>query len=197
VSSLAPAIGLVVIAAITPGPNNFVVLRAAARAGMRAALPAIVGAVAGGLVLLAVVAAGAGRVFAAEASLRTVAALGGGAYLAWLGLRMVLGSAAPSDDAEGAEPASPAPSRAAAMFAFQFLNPKAWVMVLAVTAATPDALVPLAAVFTVVPFACLSLWSALGAFGLRRLRGAAMARLLDRAFGVALVVVAVALAFES
>lgn len=196
-SSLAPVVGLVWIAAITPGPNNLVVLRAATRSGMRGALPAIAGAIAGGLVLLAVVVAGAGRAFAAEPSLRTGIALAGGAYLAWLGGRMIVNPGASPVDAQDRPSPSSDPSRATAMFTFQFLNPKAWVMILTVTAATPGELLPLAAVFTVVPLVCLSLWAALGAFGVRRLRGTAMARLLDRAFGVALVVIALALAFEA
>lgn len=43
-TSLAPAIGLMLVAAITPGPNNLEVLRAAASGGMPAAIPAIAGA---------------------------------------------------------------------------------------------------------------------------------------------------------
>ena len=45
--------GLLCVAAITPGPNNLVVLRASSQGGIRAALPAIAGIVLGGLLLLA------------------------------------------------------------------------------------------------------------------------------------------------
>ena len=44
---------LVFAAAITPGPNNFLVLRIALENGVRAALPAIAGVVLGGLAMLA------------------------------------------------------------------------------------------------------------------------------------------------
>lgn len=194
-SSLAPIIGLVWVAAITPGPNNLIVLRASAREGLRAAVPVILGAVTGGLALLAVISAGAGRVFAAEPRVRTSLAVAGGLYLAWLGVRLIAraGRAATEDD-ERVLPRAAAP-RLATMFAFQFLNPKAWVMVLTVSAAAADRTVALPLIQTVVPLVCLSLWAALGMFGVRRLRGAATGW-LDRVCGVALIVVALAVALE-
>ena len=194
-SSLAPIIGLVWVAAITPGPNNLIVLRASAREGLRAAVPVILGAVTGGLALLAVISAGAGRVFAAAPRVRTSLAVAGGQYLEWLGVRLIAraGRAATEDD-ERVLPRAAAP-RLATMFAFQFLNPKAWVMVLTVSAAAADRTVALALIQTVVHLVCLSLWAALGMFGVRRLRGAATGW-LDRVCGVALIVVALAVALE-
>ena len=50
---------LIALGALTPGPNNLVVLGAGARGGLWAALPPIAGIVAGSLAMLAVVAAGA------------------------------------------------------------------------------------------------------------------------------------------
>jgi threonine/homoserine/homoserine lactone efflux protein len=82
--------GLVAVAAITPGPNNFVVMRAAASSGIAGALPAIAGVVFGSLALLALVAAGAGALFSVFPASRLVIAFGGGGYLAWMGGRMVL-----------------------------------------------------------------------------------------------------------
>src|SRR5262249_33886110 len=49
VSAVAGVAGLVAIAAVTPGPNNFIVLRAASQAGIRGAWSAIAGVVLGGL----------------------------------------------------------------------------------------------------------------------------------------------------
>ena len=85
---LLAACGLLCVAAITPGPNNLVVLRAAGHAGLRGALPAIVGIVCGGLLLLAVTALGAGAVLAAHPPLRRWAGAIGALYLIWLGISL-------------------------------------------------------------------------------------------------------------
>ena len=51
--------GIVLAAAITPGPNNFVVMDAATRHGLAGAVPAIVGVLLGSAALITVVLAGA------------------------------------------------------------------------------------------------------------------------------------------
>lgn len=182
--------GVIAVAAITPGPNNLVVMRAAAQAGFLGALPAIAGILAGGLVMLALAMAGAGVLFADEPRLYLVIAAGGGAYLCWLGTRLVMNSFAPPRT-QAAPPALPA--GAPALFAFQFFNPKSWVLVLTVTAAVQggaeptQAWWPLAALFTVIPALCLALWSLLGvammgSLGRLRVRG-----WIDRVLGLLLI----------
>jgi threonine/homoserine/homoserine lactone efflux protein len=84
------------------------------------------------------------------------------------------------------------PAGARGLFAFQFLNPKAWVLVLtAVSAARGSAepataLAGLAALFVAIPTASLALWSMLG-LSLRRSRERRAPAWLDRALGVLLV----------
>ena len=80
---------VVTVGAITPGPNNWVVMRAAARSGAAGAVPVIAGVVLGSLALLVLVAAGGGAAFEAEPRLRTALAIGGSLYLAALGARLV------------------------------------------------------------------------------------------------------------
>ena len=58
---LLPAAALILVAAITPGPNNLVVMHAAAQRGLRAALPPITGIVLGSLALYAVALAGGAK----------------------------------------------------------------------------------------------------------------------------------------
>ncbi|MGY0619620.1 LysE family translocator [Lysobacter sp. A378] len=192
------AAGLIAVAAITPGPNNLIVMRAASQSGFMAALPAITGVVAGGLVMLLLVMAGAGVMFAAEPRLQRVITVGGAAYLCWLGASLVMGSFA-RHGANGVAPVRALPIGAAALFGFQFLNPKSWVMVLTVTAAVrsgaeaSQVLLPLAALFTVIPALCLALWCALGVlmttyFDRRRVRS-----WLDRVMGLLLFVSALLL----
>ena len=164
--ALIGAAGAIAAAALTPGPNNFVVMRTAARGGIAAALPAIGGVVLGSLVLLGVVVAGAGTAFEAVPHLRMALAIAGCLYLVYLGAQLLLGTR------NAAESQERLPAGVAGLFGFQFLNPKSWVLVLTATAATPaswSALArfgQLAALFAVIPTVCLLLWAALG----RRLR---------------------------
>ncbi|HUH89826.1 MAG TPA: LysE family translocator [Lysobacter sp.] len=191
------AAGLIAAAAITPGPNNLVVMRVAMHAGFIGALPAIAGILAGGLVMLLLVVAGAGVLFAAVPRLHHVITVGGGAYLCWLGARLVMDSFAKSS-AQGAA-GHALPSDAAALFGFQFLNPKSWVMVLTVTSAVragteaSQVFLPLAVLFTLIPALCLALWSALGALMTTWLHRPRVRNWMDRVMGVLLLVSALLL----
>lgn len=179
--------GLLLAAAITPGPNNLVVLREAGRGGVRGAAPAIGGIVLGGLALFALIAAGAGGVLARHDALRTILGALGGGYMAWLGLRLLTGARG------GATSALPVvlPAGGAGLFGFQFLNPKGWTMVLTAVAAWPASrpadYLPLALLFTLIPLACLLLWAGGGHLLASRLACARFRRRVDAAMGVLLV----------
>ena len=194
---LLAACGLLLVAAITPGPNNLVVLRAAGRAGVRGALPAIAGIVGGGLLLLAVTALGAGAAFAAHPPLRRWTGAIGALYLAWLGVSLGVAGIAPRHAA--AAPAA-LPAGTLGLIGFQFLNPKSWVIVLSVLAAMPATglsdYLPLAGLFVLVPALCLLLWAALGAWLARWLVRPAVRRGVDLAMGAALVACAFLLLLE-
>ena len=182
---LLAAAGLLLTAAVTPGPNNLVVLREAGRGDARGTACAIGGIVLGGLALLAMVAAGLGALLATHATLRTALAAAGAAYMAWLGLRLLgaRGTATVRDPA--------LPTGALGLFGFQFLNPKGWAMVLAIVAARPPGGVagylPLALLFTVIPLACLLLWSLAGRLLAASLARPRVRRRVDAALGVLLL----------
>jgi threonine/homoserine/homoserine lactone efflux protein len=196
-SALLVAAGLLATGAITPGPNNLVVMRITAQAGFIAALPAIAGIVGGGLLMLMVVMAGAGAVFAAEPRLYTVITLVGGAYLFWLGAHIVMRSFATASANPGTS--RPVPVSTGALFGLQFLNPKSWIMVLTVVAAVRDGPPPvvrlsLLALFTAVPALCLAAWCAVGALLGPHLGRASVRAWLDRVMGALLCVSALLLA---
>jgi threonine/homoserine/homoserine lactone efflux protein len=165
VNALLAAAGLLCVAAITPGPNNLVVLRAAGHAGLRGAMPAIAGIVLGGLLLLATTALGAGAAFATHPSLRQWTGLIGSLYLAWLGMSLCVAGIAPR---HAATTATALPAGTLGLIGFQFLNPKTWVIVLTVLAVVPpDGLrnhLLLAGMFVLIPTPCLLLWAVLGAW---------------------------------
>jgi len=189
--------GLLCVAAITPGPNNLVVLRAAGHAGLRGAMPAIVGIVCGGLLLLAVMALGAGAAFATHPPLRRWAGAIGALYLVWLGVSLCAAGIAPRRAA--ATPAT-LPAGTLGLIGFQFLNPKSWVIVLTVLAAMPGTglrdYLPLAGLFVLIPTLCLLLWAALGAWLARWLVRPTVRRAVDIAMGALLVACAFLLLIE-
>jgi threonine/homoserine/homoserine lactone efflux protein len=181
---------LVLVTAITPGPNNLIVLRAATRSGVMSAVPSILGIVLGSLGLLALVFAGAGAAFEAEPRLRAAVTIGGCVYLCWLGVNVIRGSAS----APSMEPGSDAVRGMASMFLFQFLNPKGWVMVLTASSVAGARFWQLAIVFAVIPTVCLGIWAVLGAGMSRALRRPMVTAWFDRAMGILLVVSAAAIA---
>lgn len=184
--------GLLLVGAITPGPNNFIVMRQAAQEGLPAALRAIVGVLAGCLALLLVVVVGAGRLFAAEPRLALALTAAGGLYLTFLGARLVIASFADGDGGPSDE-SSELPAGIGGLFVFQFLNPKAWVLVLTATSAVqqsiaaPARLPVLVGLFLLIPLIGLSVWSSLGLAMMRYLRSARVRGWVDRVMGVPLV----------
>ncbi len=200
--ALIGVIGFLVVAAATPGPNNLVVMRTAARSGFRAALPAIGGVVLGGLALLAVVIAGAGALFAAEPQLRFAVTIGGCLYLAWLAVGLMF---ARNERNEAAAPAPALSGRLAqgvgGLFIFQFLNPKGWVMLLtaAATVSAASALesfAVLAVLFVPISLVCLLVWALFGSLIMRWLERPEIKNRFDRAMGGLLLGAAALLLFE-
>lgn len=183
-NALAATAGLLLVAAITPGPNNLAVLRAAEMGGAYQAWPAIAGITLGGTAML-VVTITVGSPLAEWAYIRAGVAAGGAAYLAWLGLAMIF-------EPGGQPERRSLPVGFFALFGFQFLNPKSWVMVLSLVTAFPPMpmhltfawLVPF---FLVIPTACLLLWAAAGVRLATHLRTPKSKRHFDQLMGVALV----------
>ncbi len=183
-SALIAASGLLLVATLSPGPNNLVVLRTAAQGGIAAAWPSILGIVLGGVTLLGV-AITVGASASAWPQARTVIAVAGAIYLGWLGLRLL--------HARGDEHASAAlPAGITGLFCFQFLNPKSWVMALSLVAAFPplgmvQTLAWLIPLFLLIPTASLLLWALLGQQLATHLRNPGLRRRVDRIMGLALL----------
>jgi threonine/homoserine/homoserine lactone efflux protein len=186
--------GLITVGAITPGPNNLIVLRTAAKGGFPDALPAVAGIVLGGLGLLLLVAAGGAILFQLLPGLRLALALAGSMYLVWLGFRLIAGSFGPKQDDESG---LRLPAGLAGLAAFQLLNPKSWVLVLTAVAAMPPSsplvLLQLAGLFVVIPATCLLLWSSCGALMMRALANGSISSWFDRVMGGTLAASAAAL----
>jgi threonine/homoserine/homoserine lactone efflux protein len=198
---LAGIAALVGVGAITPGPNNLAVMSAAARFGIRGALPAIAGIVAGSLALFLLVALGAGALLDAQPRLRILIVLSGCAYLGYLGVRLFGNAWWGRNDTVSGQSREPR-VEALGLFGFQFLNPKGWALVFTVSsAAHAEAvrwldLLTVAALFVAIPTVCLLLWSLFGSLFTARLRRKAFRIGFDSAMGSVLVASALLLGLE-
>jgi len=166
-------------------------MTAGARAGIAGAFPALAGIILGTLAMTAIVVFGAGAAFAAEPRLRTAITAAGCLYLAWLGLRLFAASDATAASASRRE--TRLPSHVAGLFFFQFLNPKAWAMVLTVTSGVDSGIGStriglLVALIVLIPAVCLALWAWLGVLMTRRLTRPRASIWFQRSMGVLLVV---------
>jgi threonine/homoserine/homoserine lactone efflux protein len=179
-----PVIGLLTVAAITPGPNNMLAMEAGAQ-GVGAVARVILGVLAGSLLLLALVALGMDAVLAAYPAAVRMLALAGGVYLLCLGFRLL----SPREGAEGLA-ARGAPSAPKSVALFQLLNPKAWLMVTTAVALLPGtAELPVLALFLApISAICLSLWAMAGAAAMRLLQSPKARRSFDFCIGLILAV---------
>lgn len=147
---------------LTPGPNNVMLTASGANFGLRRTLPHMLGICAGFALQLLAVCAGLGALFSRWPQLQDGLRWLGAVYLIYLGWRLLR-------PAEANARHAPRPLTLFEAAAFQFLNPKAWVMNL--TAATlflPRELAPaVAAAYMLVcgvliPAPCVLLWALFG-----------------------------------
>lgn len=147
---------------LTPGPNNVMLTASGANFGLRRTLPHMLGICGGFALQLLAVCAGLGAIFSRWPQLQDGLRWVGAAYLVYLGWRLLR-------PAETEARHAPRPLTFLEAAAFQFLNPKAWVMNL--TAATlflPHELAPLTAtvymlgVGVLVPAPCVLVWALFG-----------------------------------
>ena len=123
---------LLLVATLTPGPNNLLMLQIGLAGGMRAALRPATGVVLGGLLMLLGAYSGVAALVAAHPRLRPLITLGGAVFVAWLGLRLICSSFATPAARSPAGAASPGGLLGMALF--QLTNPKSWLLVLTVSA---------------------------------------------------------------
>lgn len=147
---------------VTPGPNNMMLLTSGVNFGFRPTIPHMLGIGSGFFLLLICVGFGLGALLAAFPPLFIVLKVAGGLYLLWIawkiGTSRVLG--------EGKAGAAPMSFWAAA--AFQWVNPKAWVMAVSAMAAYTNrdnytlTVILVAAAFGLVNLPSVSIWAGFG-----------------------------------
>lgn len=161
-SALPAGILFALVTSITPGPNNTMLLASGVNFGFRRTLPHLWGISFGVVVLMLSVGLGLGEAFAHIPVLYTVLEVASVAYLLYLAWK--IGTSGELKVKTGER----RPMRFHEAIAFQWINPKAWMMVL--TAATTVHLsdshsmnaLAMAAVFYVIGFPCICVWAGFG-----------------------------------
>ncbi|WP_339488336.1 LysE family translocator [Pseudomonas sp. EL_65y_Pfl2_R95] len=150
------------VTSVTPGPNNMMLLASGVNFGMRRSLPHMLGISIGFMILVIAVGLGLGQLFAQVPVLYSVLRYAGAAYLLYLAWK-IANAGAPEGQKSGAKPFSFLQAAA-----FQWINPKAWVMAIgAITTYTPHEnftvnVLLIAALFAIVNCPSVGLWTVAG-----------------------------------
>ncbi|MBF7141991.1 MULTISPECIES: LysE family translocator [Pseudomonas] len=175
------------VASITPGPTNLIVLSTSARRGWRACVPIILGAGAGAALLVWIAGTGAGTALLALPYARTAMTALGLCWMLWLAWKLFTSPVAPLD-AAASEP--PRELGLVGALLLQWVNPKSWLMALAVIGvftADGQPLTPLCMAFFLVALPCLGAWALLGRGAARWLSTPAHLRWMNRSLALLLV----------
>ena len=191
-NTLAPAIGLLLVAAITPGPNNILIMNAALQGGWRSAARTLLEILAGSLTLFLLANLGLSVVTDQLPFLVTGIVVAGASYLAWMGLALVIST--PGASGTDGPPNLTSPISVAT---FQLLNPKGWVLTSVFLAASAgSSLFVLVFVLLMTLTACLSAWAFAGFALTSAYQNPATRRRIDLGLGGALVLFALLLTVE-
>lgn len=152
------------VACITPGPNNIMIMASGLNYGVRRTLPHLLGISVGFPAMFIGVGVGLGSLFEAYPGLHGVIKVAGISFLLYLAYRIATTSAEPELQADSR------PMRFFEAVLFQWVNPKAWVncvgAIAAFTTVNGDVLIQalwIALAFFVVCFPSVSVWLLSGA----------------------------------
>ncbi|AEN63109.1 Lysine exporter protein (LYSE/YGGA) [Enterobacter soli] len=161
--SLIPFLLFAFVASITPGPTNILVLTNSQHFGVKNTVPAILGGCIAASAIVLISGAGAGEVLRQYPLIRQVMSWAGVLWLSWMSWQLF--------SAPAANLSSKSPNRFTAQAAalLQVVNPKTWMMALAVVSlfapASDNALRDIALMalwFLMISIACLFCWAWLG-----------------------------------
>ena len=175
------------VSSITPGPNNIMLMTSGVNFGVRRTIPHALGVSLGFPLMVAVVGLGLAGIFSRFPVLLVAMKWLGAAYLVYLAVKLARATPIASGSAGGR------PMTFFQAAAFQWINPKAWIMALTAVAtyALPDhytrTVVLVAATFGIVCLPTVSRWVLFGT-GLRRmLQNPVMLRVFNLAMGALLI----------
>jgi threonine/homoserine/homoserine lactone efflux protein len=179
-------LGFAIAGSVTPGPNVLMVAAAAAGHGLRAVVPHMLGITFGFAGMILLTGLGLSGPLAASPTLHAVLRWAGAAWLLWLAWKIA--TAVP----RAAEARPPLGFWGAA--GFQWVNPKAWMLVAAAIPTFTTEAMPLlpqvlviSATFFAVQIPCLLVWAGIGIGAARLLREPGRLRAFNIAMALLLV----------
>ena len=185
-----PLLTYVATMSVTPGPNNLMLAASGVNFGFRRTVPHMLGISIGHGIQVAIVAGLLAWVMAWLDDMRLGLVLAGCAYLLWLAWRQ-----AQAGQPGGGKSAQPLGFIGAALF--QWVNPKAWMMVLNTAilflprGGGWGAALSLALICALVNFPCIALWAVVGDRLRFRLRDPRALRVFNYAMALLLAATAV------
>lgn len=188
-----PFILFAFVASITPGPTNILVLSSSSRYGFVAALPIILGGCGGAATLVLVVGLGVGETLVRLPTVQTAMSWLGALWLSYLAWQIF--SSSPSAMASDAK--APIGRRLGLLGAasLQLVNPKTWMMALAVVGVfsvagvdQTEQVVRLSLVFFLVSIPCLGFWACVGLGAAKVVRSARGMRRFNQLMALLLLV---------
>jgi len=150
------------VSSITPGPNNLMLLASGVNYGFARTLPHMLGISGGFCFLLLCVGFGLGQILQTAPMLYTALKFAGAAYLIYLAWRIATSSPIDSNIGKGR------PMTFLEAAAFQWVNPKAWVMAVTSMAiyTQPETYIftvlIVALVFTIINLPSVAVWAGMG-----------------------------------
>ena len=177
------------VTSVTPGPNNMMLLASGVNFGLRRSLPHMFGISLGFMLLVASVGLGLGQLFEQVPLLYSVLRYLGAAYLLYLAWKIANSGAPDSQNNAAGKPFSFLQAAA-----FQWVNPKAWIMAIgAITTYTPQEnfvvnVLLIAALFALVNCPSVGLWTVAGSLLRNWLNNSRALRVFN--IGMALLLVA-------
>ena len=181
------------VSSITPGPNNMMMLASGVNFGFRRSVPHWLGICGGFTFMLSAVGLGLHTLLAEHPALYDVLRYAGSAYLVWMAWRLATASAAPTAPDDETPGTDVRPLGVLAAAAFQWVNPKAWVMAvtamstyLPVRAQAIDVLA-LALLFGLINLPCVACWAGGGAALRRFLQDPLRLRIFNISMALALL----------
>ena len=124
---IAALFSFLLVSSITPAPNNIMLAISGVNFGLRRTLPQMLGISAGLLLIIIGIGLGLGTVFSHYPLVRQALRIGGIVYTLWLSWKIATAGSLGGGD-------MPHPLRFSGAFAFQWVNPKLWVMAVATVA---------------------------------------------------------------
>ncbi|QRY81822.1 LysE family translocator [Pseudomonas sp. PDNC002] len=177
------------VASITPGPTNLLIFSNSARFGWSAALPIMLGGCGAAAALVLAVGSGLGEALASLPRVQQGMSVAGVLWLSWLAWQIF--RSPPADLARDGNAARLGLVGAAAL---QLVNPKTWMMALAVISVYAghgvdrlDRVQLLSLLFFLVSLPCMAVWAGLG-IGSQRLLSPTQMQRLNQLMAVLLLV---------